>query len=44
MRKTLANKKHWTVGLPAPFVFSLNDKRLTQNWYGPEESDCLIKT
>jgi hypothetical protein len=23
---------------------SLDDKLLTQNWHGPGESDCLIKT
>jgi hypothetical protein len=31
----------WEMGLaPCP----VHDKQSTQNWYGPGESDCLIKT
>ena len=28
----------------ASLLLSSDEKRLTQNWYGLKESDCLIKT
>ena len=33
-----------SVGAFGPRRASFDIKLLTQNWHGPEESDCLIKT
>ena len=34
----------WTSDAVRGFDYPVSNNRLTQNWYGQEESDCLIKT